>query len=114
MVYERHRFRNEPRRLLARAVRGRRGNGQRTNADFEEEEEAFKLARLYTARWEFTRVFFLDCAFRAKGKCKGEQVYKIHPPSIHPSIRWSLSRIGELLSLGVATDGSQGVVNPGG
>ena len=93
MVYERHRFRNEPRRLLARAVWGRRGNGQRTNADFEEEEEAFKLARLYTARWEFTRVFFLIAHFGQRRNARANKSTKsIHHPSIHPSMRWSLPR----------------------
>ena len=106
MVYERHRFRNEPRRLLARAVRGRRGNGQRTNADFEEQEEPFKLARLYTARWEFTRVFFSYLRISGKGEMHGRTSLQ-NPSTIHPPVyplvaistlvncfRWVLQRTG--------------------
>ncbi len=99
-------------------VRGRRGSGPRDQCrpSRSRKNHPFKLARLsYSEVGVYTGLFFLICAFRAKGKCKGRTSLQ-NPSTIHPSTRLCAGRcldFGELLLPGDATEGNERVVIPG-
>ena len=59
--------------------------------------------------------FFLFAHFGQRGNAKGEQVYRIHPPSIHPPVcvLVAVSTLVNCFCRGDATEGNERVVIPG-